>query len=61
MEGTGNIEVINMLGEVVAHLDNVSMKGTREIDMQNIATGQYLVKISNNNKLYTEKVFLNRQ
>jgi hypothetical protein len=50
-----------MLGEVVAHLDNVSMKGTREIDMQNIATGQYLVKISNNNKLHTEKVFLGRQ
>ena len=61
MEGTGNIEVINMLGEVVAHLENVSMKGTREIERANIATGQYLVKIVNNNKLYTEKVFLSRQ
>ena len=61
MEGTGNIEVINMLGEVVAHLDNVSMKGTREIDMQYNATGQYLVKITSGNKLYTEKVFLSRQ
>jgi hypothetical protein len=61
MEGTGNIEVINMLGEVVAHLNNISMKGTKEIDVQNIATGQYLVKISNNNKLYTEKVYLSRQ
>ncbi|HRG59979.1 MAG TPA: fibronectin type III domain-containing protein, partial [Bacteroidia bacterium] len=61
MEGTGNIEVINMLGEVVAHLDNVSMKGTREIEMSNIAAGQYMVKITNNNKLYTEKVFLSRQ
>jgi PKD repeat protein len=61
MEGTGNIEVINMLGEVVAHLDNVSMKGTREIEMSNIAAGQYLVKITNKNQLYTEKVFLNRQ
>jgi hypothetical protein len=61
MEGTGNIEVINMLGEVVAHLDNVSMKGTREIEMSSIAAGQYLVKITNNNKLYTEKVYLSRQ
>ena len=61
MEGTGNIEVINMLGEVVAHLDNVSMKGTREIEMSNIAAGQYMVKITNNNKLYTEKVYLSRQ
>jgi PKD repeat protein len=61
MEGTGNIEVINMLGEVVAHLDNVSMKGTREIEMSNIAAGQYLVKITNGNKLYTDKVFLSRQ
>jgi hypothetical protein len=61
MEGTGNIEVINMLGEVVAHLDNVSMKGTREIEMSNIAAGQYMVKITNNNKLFTEKVYLSRQ
>jgi PKD repeat protein len=61
LEGTGNIEVINMLGEVVAHLDNVSMKGTREIEMSSIAAGQYMVKITNNNKLYTEKVFLSRQ
>jgi hypothetical protein len=61
MEGTGNIEIINMLGEVVAHLDNVSMKGTREIEMSNIAAGQYMVKITNNNKLFTEKVYLSRQ
>ncbi len=61
MEGTGNIEVINMLGEVVAHLDNVSMKGTREIEMSSIAAGQYMVKITNNSKLYTEKVYLSRQ
>jgi PKD repeat protein len=61
MEGTGNIEVINMLGEVVAHLDNVSMKGTKEIELLNIAAGQYMVKISNKNNLYTEKVFLNHQ
>jgi hypothetical protein len=61
LEGTGNIEVINMLGEVVAHLDNVSMKGTREIEMSTIAAGQYMVKITNNNKLYTEKVYLSRQ
>jgi hypothetical protein len=61
MEGTGNIEVINMLGEVVAHLDNVAMKGTREIEMSSIAAGQYMVKITNNNQLYTEKVFLSRQ
>jgi PKD repeat protein len=61
LEGSGNIEVINMLGEVVAHLDNVSMKGTREIEMSSIAAGQYMVKITNNNKLYTEKVYLSRQ
>jgi hypothetical protein len=47
--------------EVVAHLDNVLMKGTREIEMQNIATGQYMVKISNANKLFTEKVYLSHQ
>jgi len=61
LEGSGNIEVINMLGEVVAHIDNVSMKGTREIEMSSIAAGQYMVKITNNNKLYTEKVYLSRQ
>jgi PKD repeat protein len=58
MEGTGNIEIINMLGEIVAHLDNVSMKGTKEIELSNIATGQYLVKITNNTQLFTEKVYL---
>jgi hypothetical protein len=61
MEGTGNIEVINLLGEVVARLENVSMKGTKEIEMSNIAAGQYMVKISSKNNLYTEKVFLNHQ
>ena len=61
LEGSGNIEVINMLGEVVAHLDNVSMKGTREIEMSSIAAGQYMVKITNKNKLFTEKVYLSRQ
>ena len=61
MERTGNIEVINLLGEVVARLENVSMKGTKEIEMSNIAAGQYMVKISSKNNLYTEKVFLNHQ
>ena len=61
MEGNGNIEVINLLGEVVARFDNVSMKGTKEIEMSNIAAGQYMVKISSKNNLYTEKVFLNHQ
>jgi hypothetical protein len=60
IEGTANIEIINMLGEVVAQTQNVAMKGTREIDLPNIAAGQYLVKIINNNKLLTEKVYLNR-
>jgi hypothetical protein len=50
-----------MLGEVVAQTQNVAMKGTREIDLPNIAAGHYLVKIYNNNKLFTEKVYLNRQ
>lgn len=61
MEGNGNIEVINMLGEVVAHLDNVPMKGSKVIDLSNIAAGQYMVKISNNKQLFTDKVYLSRQ
>ena len=61
IDGTANIEIINMLGEVVAQTQNVAMKGTREIDLPNIAAGHYLVKIYNNNKLFTEKVYLNRQ
>jgi hypothetical protein len=59
--GNDDIEVINLLGEVVARFDNVSMKGTKEIEMSNIAAGQYMVKISSKNNLYTEKVFLNHQ
>jgi len=61
MEGRGNIEVINMLGEVIAGVENVAVKGTREIELPTIAAGQYLVKITNGNKLYTEKVYLSRQ
>jgi PKD repeat protein len=61
IDGTATIEIINMLGEVVAQTQNVAMKGTREIDLPNIAAGHYLVKIYNNNKLFTEKVYLNRQ
>jgi hypothetical protein len=37
------------------------MKGSKEIEMSNIAAGQYMVKISSKNNLYTEKVFLNHQ
>lgn len=61
LEGNGSIEVINMLGEVISHLDQVPMKGNKEIQLSNIAAGQYMVKIVSNNKLFTDKVYLSRQ
>lgn len=61
LEGTGSVEVINMLGEVISHIENVPMKGQKEIALTNIAAGQYMVKILSNNQLFTKKIYLSRQ
>jgi hypothetical protein len=60
MEGIGNIELVNMLGELVTKVENVPMKGTKVVDMAAIAAGQYMVKITNKNKLFTQKVYLSK-
>ncbi len=60
-DGNANIELIDMSGKVVASYSQVLMKGKKVFELTNIAAGQYLVKISNNKQLFTEKVYLSRQ
>ena len=61
MEGKSTIDVLNTLGEVVYHLENVPMKGKKEFDLSNVAVGQYLVRVTSNETVFTQKVFIARQ
>ena len=42
-------------------LDASSYSGIREINMSNAAAGTYLVKVTNGDKVYTEKVFIDKK
>jgi hypothetical protein len=49
-----NVEVFNLLGQKVS--SNVINANAAQIDMSNLATGSYLVKVTSDNKIKTIKV-----
>ncbi len=54
-EGTHQMEIIDMAGRIVMS-DNVS--NSKQIDLSDLQKGCYLVKVMNNQNLYTSKVVL---
>lgn len=51
-----NIEVFNMLGKCVRHIDNAEMYHT--VDISNLAEGTYFVRVQSDDKVLTRKVNL---
>jgi hypothetical protein len=58
MEGMGNIELINLLGERIFIQEQILLKGTKVLNFENLANGQYFIKVSSNKNVYTQKVFI---
>ncbi len=59
-DGKGRIEVLNMLGQNMVSVDVTTTKGTREIEVPNVAVGHYLVRVTTAEKVYTQKVYLTK-
>jgi PKD repeat protein len=59
-DGKGRIEVLNMLGQNLISVDVASTKGTREIEVPNVAVGHYLVRVTTADKVFTQKVYLTK-
>ncbi|HRG58527.1 MAG TPA: GEVED domain-containing protein [Bacteroidia bacterium] len=57
-EGTGNLEMFNLIGERIYFQEQISLKGTKNVNFDNIATGQYLIKVTSKNQVFTQKVYL---
>jgi hypothetical protein len=56
----GRIEIMNLLGQNIRTVDVNTTKGTREIEVPGVSVGHYLVRVSTNNKVYTQKVYLTK-
>ena len=52
------IEIYDLLGRVVLSENNISI--SKQLNVSNLSTGTYLIKISNNNKVITDKFIINK-
>jgi hypothetical protein len=52
------IEIYDLLGRVVLSENNISIN--KQLNVSNLSTGTYLIKISNNNKVITDKFIINK-
>ncbi|MGI8892902.1 MAG: T9SS type A sorting domain-containing protein [Bacteroidia bacterium] len=53
----GTVKILNILGENL-FAENIFNESKKEINLQNISAGIYLVKVDNGEKQYTEKVII---
>lgn len=58
LEGMGSIELIDIVGKRIYLQEQVPLKGSKLLSIEGIATGQYFVKVTSKNKVYTHKVYL---
>ncbi|MCC6251134.1 MAG: PKD domain-containing protein [Bacteroidia bacterium] len=56
IKDAGNIEIFDLIGKRVYVQENVSLKGTKEINLNHLANGNYLVKVSGSKITATEKI-----
>lgn len=61
MDGSGTIEIFNLVGEKVYAQDQVTLRGTKVIHPTQMATGQYILKITGKQQVYTQKLNISRQ
>jgi hypothetical protein len=55
-----HIEVMNLLGQSMISLEANTGSGKQELQVNNAATGQYIVRVTTTNKVYTQKVYLTK-
>jgi hypothetical protein len=55
-EGSCTIELFNLIGESIYRQDQVGMKGIKQIVLTDVSSGQYIVRITNKQQVYTHKV-----
>ena len=60
LEGSGTIEIFNLIGERVFLQEQVSLKGTKQLFLSELAVGQYIIKIASKNQVYNQKINLTR-
>ncbi|MFZ1826619.1 MAG: PKD domain-containing protein [Chitinophagales bacterium] len=53
-----NVSLCNMLGNIVAHLSNVNLQETYNLDVQQIPAGTYLLIIENNGTIENRTVII---
>ncbi len=59
-EGSGRIELFNLIGERVFVQDNVLLTGTKEYLFNNYALGQYIMKVTGKQNVFTQRITLFR-
>jgi len=57
-KGDVRIEVMNVLGQEMAVMNVSNAGGLKELSVANAVAGNYLVKVVNGGKVYTQKVYL---
>ncbi|MFN5306816.1 MAG: fibronectin type III domain-containing protein [Bacteroidota bacterium] len=58
IKGDVRIEVMNVLGQEMAFMNASNASGLKEISVPNAVAGNYLVKVVNDGKVYTQKLYL---
>jgi hypothetical protein len=54
-----SLDVINSMGTSVAHKENlINQRTAQKIDIENLVTGVYYIKVYANNKVYVQRVFI---
>jgi hypothetical protein len=61
LKGSTTVEVYNLTGQLMTSVDATSFKGIREVNMNNAAAGNYLVKVVNGGNVITDKVFIDKK
>jgi hypothetical protein len=61
LKGSTTVEVYSLTGQLMTSVDATSFKGVREVNMNNAAAGNYLVKVVNGSNVITDKVFIDKK
>ena len=60
LEGTGTLELFNLIGERIYLQEQVNFKGSKQLNFTAIAVGHYLLKMTNKEQVYTQKISITR-
>jgi PKD repeat protein len=60
IEGNGTIELFNIVGQRVYLNEQVPLKGTKQLTFDALSTGQYILKVTGKEKIFTQKVYLSK-